>query len=304
MTIAPWAVLTIYGVLVVLASLLGGWIPTRVRLTHTRLQTLISFVAGLMLGVALVHLLPHAAAELGNLDVAIGWTLAGLLTMFFLMRAFHVHHHGSAGTTDVDDHAHEPTACEAHGHFHEHAHDHQLSWLGVAVGLSLHTLIDGIAMAAAVAAESHGETSSLLAGFGTFMAVLLHKPLDSLSITTLMTTAGYSVRQRHWVSFGFALMAPVGAALFWFGWDRMTLGSSGVLGAALGMAAGIFLCISLGDLLPEVEYHSHDRLTLSAALLAGVAVAYGVGLVEPAHQHEPHHHEHSVHDHSGHGHAH
>ena len=65
----------------------------------------------------------------------------------------------------------------------------------------------------------------------------------------------------------------------------------------LGLAAGVFLCIALGDLLPEVEYHSHDRLSLSAALLAGVAVAYAVGLFEPPHQHAPHNHGHDDHGH-------
>ena len=61
-------------------------------------------------------------------------------------------------------------------------------------------------------------------------------------------------------------------------------------GAALAFAAGVFLCIALADLLPEVEYHAHDRLKLSAALLAGVALAYCVGLAEPhGHSHDQRH---------------
>ncbi|MCA9118000.1 MAG: hypothetical protein KDA79_23170, partial [Planctomycetaceae bacterium] len=57
-----------------------------------------------------------------------------------------------------------------------------------------------------------------------------------------------------------------------------------IVGAALGFSAGVFLCISLGDLLPELELHSHNRLKLSLALLLGVAVAWGV---EQTHNH-PH----------------
>jgi len=49
-----------YCALILLASLLGGWLPLMVRLTHTRLQVATSFVAGLMLGVGLLHLVPHA----------------------------------------------------------------------------------------------------------------------------------------------------------------------------------------------------------------------------------------------------
>ncbi|MHC5543735.1 ZIP family metal transporter, partial [Singulisphaera rosea] len=39
--------------------------------------------------------------------------------------------------------------------------------------------------------------------------------------------------------------------------------------AALAFSAGTFLCIALSDLLPELQFHAHDRLTLSASLLAG-----------------------------------
>jgi zinc and cadmium transporter len=49
------------------------------------------------------------------------------------------------------------------------------------------------------------------------------------------------------------------------------------------LSAGVFICISLSDLLPEVQFHSHDRARLTIALLAGVIAAYGVGLMEPEH---------------------
>jgi zinc and cadmium transporter len=60
-----------------------------------------------------------------------------------------------------------------------------------------------------------------------------------------------------------------------------------VLGGALGFAAGVFLCIALADILPEVHFHTHDRLKLSVVLLAGVALAYAIGFVEPGHEHGP-----------------
>ena len=51
----------------------------------------------------------------------------------------------------------------------------------------------------------------------------------------------------------------------------------------MAFSAGIFLCISLGDLLPEVHFHSHDRLQLSGMLLLGVLLAL---LIEVSHSHE------------------
>jgi zinc and cadmium transporter len=60
----------VYCLLIVFASLSGGWLPLAMRLSHTRMQLMMSFVAGLMLGVAILHLLPHAMAELNNIDAA------------------------------------------------------------------------------------------------------------------------------------------------------------------------------------------------------------------------------------------
>lgn len=61
--------LTFYSAAIVLFSLLGGWLPRFLRLTHTRIQVLISFVGGLMVGVAVFHLLPHALHELDSARV-------------------------------------------------------------------------------------------------------------------------------------------------------------------------------------------------------------------------------------------
>jgi len=313
--------LTIYCFVVVLASLLGGFLPSLISLTHRRLQLLVSAVAGLMLGVALLHLIPHAAAHLHSFDQTMIWTLIGVLGTFFLMRAFHSHQHsidlpeldGSHGTESADAHQ----AC---GHDHDHAHGSHsgsgASWIGIAAGLSLHTLIDGIALGAAVAADRDSVGWSGIAGIGTFLAVALHKPLDALSITTLMTAQGWSARSRLAVNLGYSLMCPLGAAMFVLGISRFGHDADQVIGAALAFAAGVFICISLADLLPEIEFHSHDRLKLSSSLVLGTLLAYGIGFLEPHHQHgdgshsEHGHdhgrddHDHGDHDHGGHTHDH
>jgi zinc and cadmium transporter len=266
--------------------------------------------------------------------------MVGLLVMFFLLRAFHFHHHGPAeeeyavtpdGLPVVDDshaacdhdhdHRHDggenPYDAPAHDHAHEHGHhrahghdhghgeqQHHLSWIGVAFGLALHTAIDGIALAASVVAEAqHGEGTWLL-GLGTFLAVVLHKPLDAMSITSLMGAGGWSKRSQLLVNGFYALMCPLGALLFYFGVaDSEHQGA--LVGGALAFSAGVFVCISLGDLLPELSFHSHDRVKLSASLVAGVAVAYAIGFIEPGHAHHGHNHpaeQHKGHDRAGHEH--
>ena len=75
-----------YCLLILLASLAGGWLPIFVNLTHTRLQVATSFVAGMMLGVALLHLLPHAWADFQSIDQTVHWLLGGFLMMFFYFK--------------------------------------------------------------------------------------------------------------------------------------------------------------------------------------------------------------------------
>jgi zinc and cadmium transporter len=295
--------LVVYLVFVAGASLAGGKLPSIVRLTHARMQTLVSLVAGLMLGVGLFHLLPHAALELHSIDKVVAWMMAGLLATFFLIRAFQFHQHGPAEVADephFDNHGKDPSsefdhrAAHAHsadcGHDSRHTTDegkfaHRLSWVGMALGLSIHTLLDGIALAASVQADAHIGGDSHPAGLGTFLAIVLHKPLDSLSISALMAAGGWSANARRLVNALYAVLCPLGALVFWLGVAQMGGLRTTFLGWALAFSAGVFLCISLGDLLPELQFHSHDRLKLSAALLAGVGLAWAIRWLEPAHVH-------------------
>src|SRR3954452_7560206 len=125
----PTILLAYYCALILVASIIGGMIPVWFQLTHRWMQFAVSFVAGVMLGIGVLHMLPHAlldataAAEaaIGNAPatasgistaygataIAVRWItislLAGMLAMFFIERFFSFHHH------DVpdDDHEHE-----------------------------------------------------------------------------------------------------------------------------------------------------------------------------------------------------
>jgi zinc and cadmium transporter len=287
--------LVIYCALVLLASLFGGWLPIVVKLTHTRLQVAISLVAGLMLGIALLHFLPDACEQLGSVDRTVAWMLGGFLTMFFLQRFFHFHHH-DLPEGDPEDCCHDEHVAESdeHEHQHEHDHDHehdhshhahtlaeksaqQLSWVGTALGLTLHSLLDGLALASAVkvSAAGHG-----LAGFGTALAVILHKPFDAMAVSTLMTAGGSSRFSRQLLNALFSLATPLGVVLFYIGANHIADSNAVFLGCALAFCAGTFLCIASSDLLPELQFHSHDRLKLSIALLLGVGIAVLIGQIE------------------------
>ena len=284
MSASPTTLLIVYGLAIAAVSLLGGLLPNWVRMTHTRTQMIMSFVSGFMLAVAFYHLLPHSLVLVGGVNAAddvAWWLMVGLVGMLLLLRMFHFHQHDFS--TEEDGH---------HDHHHHHDHQaHSLSWVGIALGLGLHTLIDGVALGAALYGASTPGVTGLL-GFGVFLAILLHKPLDAMSITTIMEAGGWSRSARATINGIFAFVCPLGALLFYFGLGSVGVDEQRVVGLALAFSAGAFVCIALSDLLPEVHFHSHDRGKLTAAFLAGIVLAWGIGSVEPESSHalSPHHH--------------
>src|SRR5438046_9206758 len=87
------ALLAVYCGLILLASLVGGWLPLMVRLTHTRVQVATSFVGGLMLGVGVLHLVADAWERCRYLDLTVRWLLGGVLPMFLALGYLHFHPH-------------------------------------------------------------------------------------------------------------------------------------------------------------------------------------------------------------------
>jgi zinc and cadmium transporter len=302
----PLLLLAYYCALILVASIIGGMIPVWFQLTHRWMQIAVSFVAGVMLGVAVLHMLPHAVAEAVavagegrstlaqeavNIDAATMQSivrtmiaaLAGMLAMFFIERFFSYHHHDVPNEAD-GPHAPQQVrrvAHERHSHGSEHSHD--LSWSGAALGLALHSVLNGVALAAAV---GHGGNGSRFAGLGTFLVIFLHKPFDAMTIGMLMARGRRSMAWRHMVNALFSLAIPLGALLFYFGLMSDGHSPSGSrqlwVAYALAFSAGTFLCISLSDLLPELQFHHHDRGILSTAMLLGLAVAWAAGQLEAA----------------------
>ena len=266
---------------VLVASVLGGIVPLATVLNHTRLQVYLSFSAGTMLGAAFFHMMPEAV-RVGS-AATIPWAAAGLLALFFLERFFSFHHHESQDRQTHPHHA---------GHDHAEPHDHSshaglaasnarepsrsgdaFKWPSAAFGLAVHSLVGGVALASAVTADFQERGALGAAGFGVLLATLVHKPADALTISTLMVKSGSAHWLVHMVNFGFGLMIPAGVVLFVLGSSGLAPGAaSSITAGALSFSAGTFLCIALSDLLPELQFHSHDRLKLSTALLAGVVL--------------------------------
>ncbi|APW63934.1 hypothetical protein BSF38_05522 [Paludisphaera borealis] len=275
---AMLVILSLFCTLIVAVSLLGGVTPLALVLNHTRLQIYLSFSAGTMLGAAFFHMLPEAV-RMGS-PGTVRWSAVGLLSLFFLERFFSFHHHESTDPKSTDDHDHDHDHV-GHGHEHGETAGRALSWGTAAFGLGIHSLVGGVALASAVAADFADRKALGATGLGVFLATLLHKPADAMTIVALMLRSGVSSRLAHLVNLGFALMIPLGAALFFVGVGNLSPHSTSALTAvALSFSAGTFLCIALSDLLPELQFHSHDRFKLSVALLAGFFLMVGTSAIE------------------------
>jgi zinc and cadmium transporter len=277
--------LAVFSISIVVASVLGGLLPLATLLTHTRLQAYLSFAAGVMLGAAFFHMLPEAVEP--GAARALAWTAAGLLGLFFLERFFSFHHHEAPADPE--------RPCPTTPHEHEHGRGHaaglvdaeapggagqavksgHLHWRVAAFGLTIHSLIGGVSLASAALAT--GRAGPGAAAWGVFLATVVHKPADALTIVSLMLRAGVGRPVAYLVNLLFALMIPAGMGLFLVGMRLFSPSSIvPITSAALAFSAGTFLCIALSDLLPELQFHAHDRFILSAALLAGVGLMAAV----------------------------
>ena len=316
----------IYCLLILVVSVAGGLVPSFLKLTHRRMQLALSLVSGVMLGVGLLHMLGHAAemalhapasANPPTIHAVMLAAVGGFLVMFLLERFFCFHHH------EIPD---EPGHACGHDHGtkdggEEDAPDttHRLHWVGALVGLTVHTLLAGLALGAAVGAgvasldpvdtggEVHAATWLGIPGFAVFLGIVLHKPFDSFTIVALMRHSGRQGLAVHLVNIAFAMVIPVGVSLYFAGAD-LAGDSVTFTSLALAFSAGTFLCVAASDVLPELQFHRHDRVAMTGMLILGLAIAWGSGLFEAVgHDHSHgggHDHGHHGHDHGHHGHDH
>ena len=274
--------LAVYCPAIFAAAILGGRLSALGTLTHTRTQIVMSLVAGFILGIALYHLLPHGLELIPgpeNIEQGMLWTVLGIIFMVGLLRIFQFHQHDFSNEAQAlrEHHGDFPTAIGAR------------SVAGIAFGLAVHTITEGVALGASVQGSAQPTAIGALPGLGVFLAILLHKPLDAYSIFSIMRSGGYELGTCNIVNIAFALLCPlVALGAFWLGTQLEPAGGGELAGYALCFAAGVFLCVALSDVLPEIHFHSHDRVKLILAFLVGIGLAYALHFVEAGFAHEGH----------------
>ena len=268
-------ILTSYCLAIAAVSLLGGWVPLLRRATHGRLQGYLSFSAGVMLAAALGHMLPEAQELLG--PVASVWALGGLVGLVLIERFLASHRHELEGGLEWEREGRyliwrrmSPAQALAVANRRPLETEPPLLAATAIIGLGIHTLTAGVALASSATLSGPLSRRSV----AVFVALLLHKPADSLTIATLALCSGRSRQWVHLLNLAYALVVPVGVAGFYLLQALLpaTEARGWLAGVVLAVSAGAFLVIALADLLPELQFHGHNRVWLSVLLIAGVMV--------------------------------
>ena len=167
---------------IVVATVLGGVLSVviaaslTVGLLSRIVRSLVSLSVGVLLGTALLHVLPEAFEDGGSDPHELFLTLLGGLLFFFLLEKAELYRHG---------HHHE--GDDPH-HHHDHGFDREQAGRGgwsVLVGDSIHNFCDGIIIAAAFLAD-------VQLGIVTAAAVVAHEIPQEVGDYIVLLNAGFS----------------------------------------------------------------------------------------------------------------
>ncbi len=273
-------ILTGLSALIILTSITasGVGLLTADRLTEGNLQRLTAIASGLLLGSALLVVLPEGFHMVSGADglayspLALGTAVAAGFIFMLVLEGMGLSH-------AIHEEHHDHQAGHGHGHVH-----HPNSGLVMAVGLSMHAIGDGLAIGAATAS---GETSiSILVAFG----VLVHRVPAALSLGVFSSHENATSTSLWGGLLLFALATPAGAITAYFVLDNVS-GSS--VGIVLLFSAGTFIYVTTVDTLPSIHNpetgpRSARVVVVSAALFAAALFALSAAGVLTHGEHAEH----------------
>ena len=231
----------IFATLAFLATIFGGYFAFKFK---NRLHFVMAFAAGVLISLAFFEILPEVFELSGQNNIQSLSTMVvvviGFLS-FYLLEKFMVVH----SCTEKD--------CE-------NDHHENIGFFG-GVGLTLHSLIDGLAMGA-------GFLVSPSIGILISIGVVLHKFSDGLCTVALMLTNKND--RAHITSFLLAVaLAPVVGILL----PQVITISESSLTYILAYFVGFFLYIGASDLLPEA-HEKENSIYLLFYTVAGTILVF------------------------------
>ncbi|MEK6278295.1 MAG: ZIP family metal transporter [Actinomycetota bacterium] len=226
--------------LTVLGTFAGGWLAFRLS---NSIPTVMALTGGVVVAVALFDVLPEGVEHVGDPADAGSLVAVGFLAFFLAERVLVLHHR--------DD----PAEAKAHS---------QVGVLG-ALGLSIHSFIDGLGIGLAFGLDAG-------TGFLVFIAVISHDFADGLNtVGFVMSQSGDRRLASRWLTID--AFAPLLGAIV----GSLITVSDHTLGYMLSVYAGFFIYMGAVDLLPEAHAHaSWHRIGLT---VAGFALIYATSLI-------------------------
>lgn len=223
------------------SAFLGGFMALRAA---SQVGMIIAVGAGIRIGAAFFDLIPEAVDLVGgSLDRVMLATALGFLAFYVIekLTAVHVGHEAAA---ELD-----------HG---DAAHRH----VGVigASGMSLHSFLDGVALAAGLVVGG---------GLGLVIAavVVIHRFSDGISVVSMLMASRTPQREAYrWVAI--VAIAPVLGVLL----GLLVTIPDEILGVMLAVFAGFFLYVGAAELLPEAHRSDRSRWVVLATVGGVIAI--------------------------------
>lgn len=219
----------LFGLFAAAAEILGGCLVILKKEWPKKVQEyLIALGAGFILALVFLELIPESIEHLGH---------SAPLFMLLGFALIHFFEHTIVG----------------HLHFGEETHtDIMLSKTAsysALTGLFIHAFFDGLAISAAFHFDFY-------IGLMLFIAVLLHKLPEGLTIATIMLASNQSRKNAFWATtaIGLATMAGIFAVFFLAEIDPT------IIGVVFAISAGIATYVGASDLIPEIN-RSENRIT-------------------------------------------
>ena len=252
---------------IVLATLAGGLLSVLIAASLTvallgrMVRHLVSLSVGVLLGTALLHVMPEAFERGGDPHELFMVLLGGLLFFFLLEKAElyrHGHHH------------------EGDGHHHHHDFDAEQAGRGgwsVLVGDSIHNFCDGIIIAAAFLADQR-------LGMVTALAIIAHEIPQEVGDYIVLLNAGFSRAKALLYNAISGLASVVGGVLGYFvvgPWEAL-------FPYLLVAASSSFIYVAVADLLPQLQRPLPWRGT--AAQIGWIAAGLVIVLLAKSLMHE------------------
>ena len=242
-------------------GMIGGYIPLYREWGIDKLSLMVAFGGGTLLAAALFLMLPEGWEHLEEgapwADVEPGFVAAAAIMigflLMYLLENLALPHPG---------HDAEPAGAGA---------VHQVGGLSAFIALSMHTLIDGVALGTAV---TGGEDFAL--GGLVFLAIIFHKMPAAFSLTSALKADNYSNSTALTYLVIFNAMVPVGAVLAFVVLYGLPVW---LLGAMLCFSAGTFIHVATSDLLPVIHRQRSGKPLLSGVVILGALFMAAFGWI-------------------------